>query len=360
MVLANSNMLEISGFEHQLAANGQCSMSCRDRHLIDALVQGMIAQREELREKRDAESKKVEISTEIVDGYWQHLAAHQNWAGVHPGYGYMPIGIHGDDGRYNNAGDRVIIVTLNLILARDTGQNQQRYPLFCLREFISLGFDSLEPVLQQLRWSIDVLSTGLHPRLGADGQDFRGRSRAGHSQATLTAGNMSYEGQAYPCLNLKAYNGRLFFQYFNIVLRATLATSNALDDGLKKELTLACSCSTALCAFLDMCERSPRKLTIEQADTMHDSVQLFLKLYQLLVLQSHRRGIPRWKVVPKFHTLLHLVEDQRRELLNSRSYHTFLDEDYVGVFKQLCVQAPKQLLEFRCMTRFYLRVKAKR
>ncbi|CAE7949027.1 unnamed protein product [Symbiodinium sp. KB8] len=48
MVLANSNMLEISGFAHQLAANNV------DEHLIQALVHGMNSQKQELREKRDA------------------------------------------------------------------------------------------------------------------------------------------------------------------------------------------------------------------------------------------------------------------------------------------------------------------
>ncbi|CAE7456852.1 unnamed protein product [Symbiodinium necroappetens] len=48
MVLANSNMLEISGFAHQLAANNV------DEHLIQALVHAMNSQKEELREKRDA------------------------------------------------------------------------------------------------------------------------------------------------------------------------------------------------------------------------------------------------------------------------------------------------------------------
>ena len=69
------------------------------------------------------ETNKVETTTEMVESYWQHLAARQSWAGVHPGYGFMPIGLHGDDGRYNQMGDRVIIVTLNMILGRDSGRS---------------------------------------------------------------------------------------------------------------------------------------------------------------------------------------------------------------------------------------------
>ncbi|CAE7576742.1 unnamed protein product, partial [Symbiodinium sp. KB8] len=182
-----------------------------------------------------------------------------------------------------------------------------------------------------------------------------------HSQSTMTAGMLTFEGGTYPSLNLKAYNGRLFLQYFNIVLRATLAAATDLESALAKELQLASSACTALCSFLDVMERSPRQLLPEQAEKMHSAVVLFVKLYQILVLHSHRRGTaPRWKVVPKFHSLLHVAEDQRKELINGRCYNTFLDEDYVGVFKLLCVQAPKNMLEFRCLTRYYLRVKAKR
>ena len=69
------------------------------------------------------ESGKVQITQEAVDSYWAHLEAHQTWASVHPGRSSMPIGLHGDDGRYNKPGDKVILVTMNFLLARDTDRN---------------------------------------------------------------------------------------------------------------------------------------------------------------------------------------------------------------------------------------------
>ena len=35
----------------------------------------------------------------------------------------MPIGVHGDDGRYNKPGDKVILLTCNFLLARDADRN---------------------------------------------------------------------------------------------------------------------------------------------------------------------------------------------------------------------------------------------
>ena len=71
------------------------------------------------------ETGKVRIPQEAVDEYWAHLEAHQQWASVHPGRSCMPIGIHGDDGRYK-PGDKIILVTCNFISGRDVGRILQQ------------------------------------------------------------------------------------------------------------------------------------------------------------------------------------------------------------------------------------------
>ena len=72
------------------------------------------------------------------------------------------------------------------------------------------------------------------------------------------------------------------------------------------------------------------------------------------------RGSSRWKAVPKFHSFRRISEDQISTLLNARYFHSFADEDFIGVFKRLVLKVPKELLEFRCLTRSLLRLKVVR
>ena len=64
----------------------------------------------------------MNIGQDVIDTYWAHLRNREPWALVHPGQNCMPIGLHGDDGRYNKIGDRVVIVTLNFMLSREVSR----------------------------------------------------------------------------------------------------------------------------------------------------------------------------------------------------------------------------------------------
>ena len=65
------------------------------------------------------ETGRVRIPQCAVDEFWQHCSEHTSWGAMHVNYGQMPIGIHGDDGQYNQAGDAITLLTLNFVLARD-------------------------------------------------------------------------------------------------------------------------------------------------------------------------------------------------------------------------------------------------
>ena len=174
----------------------------------------------------------------------------------------------------------------------------------------------------------------------------------------MPPGLLAFEGGAYPALNLKAWNGRLMTSFFDIVLKAVL--NNGVPDRFQREVKLASAACNSMLAFLHCMETSPRYLSAEQATKMYQAVTTFLALYQLLAAHSLATGIPRWKATPKFHLLLHVVEEQCQTLRNSRAWHCFLDEDYIGQIKRLVIQCPKDMLEFRCLTRTLLRLHAMR
>ena len=159
----------------------------------------------------------------------------------------------------------------------------------------------------------------------------------------MTAGMLGWEGGAYPSLNLKAWNSRLMLSYFELVLREMLRQIETSDmDGLLVQaLRVASAATTARASFMDQMERAGRYLEPSEARGMDDACHTFLNLYEILILLSLRRGRPRWKAVPKHHAFRHLSEDQMSTLLNARFFHSFIDEDFVGVFKCLVLKVQK-------------------
>ena len=177
----------------------------------------------------------------------------------------------------------------------------------------------------------------------------------------MTGGLLTWEGGAYPRLDLKAWNTRLFTAYFYVVLQHLQepeAVPAGMDNLLRKELRLAFGVTNAMASFLNQMEQSPRYLNEAQATGMATACSTFLSLSEILALVSLQRGVARWKIVPKHHTMKHLAEDQLTSHYNIRHYHCFVDEDNIGVWKTLVQAVPKELLEFRCLTRYLLRLKA--
>jgi hypothetical protein len=69
------------------------------------------------------------------------------------------------------------------------------------------------------------------------------------------------------------------------------------------------------------------------------------------------KGINRWRLQPKLHCLVHISEDHRIFLVNARTYHCFIDEDFVGLVKRLALKCHRgDLLELRILLRWLLRI----
>ena len=100
----------------------------------------------------------VEVSGEAMRTYWQHMVDNQvSWALAHPGkFSHYPIGIYGDEGQINKAGDKCVVVTLNLLLDSRGDGFLHRFPIFTLREWCSLGMESMHSLTQIMAWSFNV------------------------------------------------------------------------------------------------------------------------------------------------------------------------------------------------------------
>ena len=119
------------------------------------------------------------------------------------------------------------------------------------------------------------------------------------------------------------------------------------------------SCRLPGCVF-DRAENAPRLLSELQAREIYDAAKTFLKMYAELMKLSIRRERPRYKIIPKFHVLWHIVSDVWECRLNCRHFHCFLDEDYMGQMKSMTERLPKIGLEYRLLTRWLLRLGASR
>ena len=101
----------------------------------------------------------VEISPAAVARYWQHMVD-QNvcWAVSHPGkHTHYPLGIYGDEGQICKAGEKCMVITLNFLLDTRGDGFLHRFPIATLREWVSLGMESIHPLTQIMAWSFNVL-----------------------------------------------------------------------------------------------------------------------------------------------------------------------------------------------------------
>lgn len=83
---------------------------------------------------------------------------------------------------------------------------------------------------------------------------------------------------------------------------------------------LRCFCAHALASFQRSCDESPQFFTKSVASRTSGYLKTFLQMYQRLALQDRERvdGRRNYKVVPKFHSLLHLGDYIEETLRNPR------------------------------------------
>ncbi|CAE7253053.1 GMPR2, partial [Symbiodinium sp. KB8] len=108
-----------------------------------------------------------------------------------------------------------------------------------------------------------------------------------------------------------------------------------------------CTCPGDVCkafgAGADFVMLGTRTLVplLTEAEAISDSILKLLQLYEQMIKLSVPRSCPRYKVIPKMHVLLHIVEDVVETRWNYRHYHCFIEGDVIGQLKDLTVKLPK-------------------
>ena len=105
-----------------------------------------------------------------------------------------------------------------------------------------------------------------------------------HSQGYLTVGMLHAEG--FPCLTIKAWNGRLFLIFLDICLSSQIDTLKQAGQQPGVELLHASLVTRCLCSWFDKVERCGRYLDPQDANDIMNIGKTFLMVYQKLAWAS--------------------------------------------------------------------------
>ncbi|CAE7207120.1 unnamed protein product, partial [Symbiodinium sp. CCMP2456] len=247
---------------------------------------------------------RLQRDQEEIDKFWNHVRDHTTWGKDHIAQGHNPMSIYGDEARYNLAGDKVLLIAMSPVLARErislSGRVQGRLGLasrllevageLAIYQGVSLLYGN------ESRWRLSLLRHFPERSVTDFNSIVRWASanRVQHSQNHLTAGMITRD--PYPSLNLKAWNGRVFVVFLEICLNAAVAMYD--DD---RELELAAAAATCIAVWFDRSERASRYLTESEADTICEAGLKFIAYYEALARHCIHADVARFKVIPKLH-----------------------------------------------------------
>lgn len=103
--------------------------------------------------------------------------------------------------------------------------------------------------------------------------------------------------EGFPCLTIKAYNGRLMVVFFDVCLRAHINALRQAGGSPSVEVINAAVVCRSICAWFDGVERAERYLTQAQADNIYNHSMSFLKAYQRLGISAVLSQSRRWKQI---------------------------------------------------------------
>ena len=101
------------------------------------------------------------------------------------------------------------------------------------------------------------------------------------------------------------------------------------DDGTRHD-RLKIACVEALADFYEMIEVKPRRFTDDDMQQASLLMKVVCSCYASLAKEANEAGLYEWRMVPKLHLCLHLVDYTIPLWGNPRFYWTYADEDLVG------------------------------
>ena len=112
----------------------------------------------------------------------------------------------------------------------------------------------------------------------------------------------------------------------------------------------------AFAHFQTLCEAMPQYLSSRQAEELSESGWAALQFYHAASCEAVNQNLFRWLMLPKAHTMSHMLDDVLNEHYNIRFYHNFEGENLVGVLKPLAAMCLGPGMESRVLRRTILKL----
>lgn len=108
--------------------------------------------------------------------------------------------------------------------------------------------------------------------------------------------------------------------------------------------------------YQDKCEAFPRYLSAADADELASCGWTALRFYHAAATEAASQQAFSWVMLPKAHTMCHMLDSIKHERYNPRFYHNFEGENLIGCLKPLCTQCLGVGMEGRVLKRTVLKV----
>ncbi|CAE6972780.1 unnamed protein product [Symbiodinium sp. CCMP2592] len=158
---------------------------------------------------------------------------------------------------------------------------------------------------------------------------WRRANRIACSQKSFTPRHLMKKAHGY-YLTTKAYNARVVMVWLSAKLQEIVQQNAAATPSIRLHATAL----TAFANWFSGTEAAKRYLTPRQSDETYANGMVFLKCHLKLTQLSHQQKIVSWILKPKFHAMLHLLEQSHKWRYNTRYSHCFAGEDSMGWLKR--------------------------
>jgi len=133
---------------------------------------------------------------------------------------------------------------------------------------------------------------------------------------------------------------------------ANAAYHDARDDHSR----LRAACAYGLADFHHTLEQHGDVLPHHAATRATRSAYIFIKAYQQLAADALRSQKCLWKIRPKMHYFVHMVDRLEASRRNPRSFQCYGDEDLMGAFTKIASATHRRTVMLRSLQRYTILV----
>jgi hypothetical protein len=186
----------------------------------------------------------------------------------------------------------------------------------CLQELLGEGVFPGETATEQLRLAFESFDV------------WRKTRKVTCSQAKFTPAMVGLKGpHVYPSFNSKAYNTRCVVGWLEEVCTYVAERQNTMHSRRRA------ACVHFLAQYFARTEAHGRYLDAQAASQISEALNSAVTNFASLAAEAVEQGRVCWHILPKTHLMSHLADFVLEHRLNPRFFHTFRDEDEMGLFK---------------------------